>query len=253
MNKTVLLSGLDGDDKILVSHIMDLASKSEKTGAVMYSPFLNPREARLAKGYCKGAFHIEEFGGYGDAERVRLAFCPGDDGDVRFPICSVKITVSDGRELSHRDYMGAVLSLGIKREKIGDIVVCGESAVMMCCEEIADFICMNLTKVASSGVKCGVCGDDVRLERKYALINATVASMRLDCVLSAVLGKSREASSELIKSGAVQVNYDIAKDAPMRIKSGDTISARGFGKMIIEADGTETRKGRAKITVKKFI
>lgn len=247
------MSGLDSDDKILISHIMDLAERSEKADMAVYTPFLNPREARLARGYCRGNYRIDEFGGYDGAERVQLAFCPNDYTDADFPICAVSIKTKDGRELSHRDYMGAVLSLGIKREKIGDIIVNGGGAVVLCHNATADFICMNLEKVASANVECEVCDDTIKLERKYDSIGVSVASMRLDCVLSSAIGKSREASCELVRSGLVQVNYENAKSASMRIKSGDTVSARGFGKMIVEADGSETRKGRIKVTIKKFI
>lgn len=253
MNKTVLLTGLDGDDKILVSHVMDLAERAERTGTVTYSPFLNPREARLAKGFCRGGYRIEEYGGYDGAERVQLAFCPFDYDEPEFPVRAVRVKTSDGRELSHRAYLGAVLSLGIKREKIGDIAVNGGEAIVLCHGATADFICMNLSRVASSTVKCEMCSDEIRLERRYDISTSTVASMRLDCVLSAALGKSREASCELIKGGLVQVNYEEARSPSAHVKSGDTISARGFGKMVIEADGSETRKGRARITIKKLV
>ncbi len=254
MNKTNLLQGLEGDEKILISHLLDLAERCEKAGVVMYSPFLNPREAAIASARCRGSFVIKQFGGYNDAERRIIAFCPDEDAYTYYPIVAVKICAKDRSVFSHRDYLGAVLSLGIKREKIGDIIMETDHAVMFCDLAVAEFICLNLDKVASANVMCTVCEvDDVYVERKFNEQSASVASLRLDCVLSAAIGKSRDVSCELVERGFVQVNYDIAKSVSARIKSGDVISARGYGKMIIDTDCSTTRKGRIKINIRHFI
>ncbi len=254
MNKSNLLSGLDGDEKILISHVMDLAERCEKAGVVMYSPFLNPRELNLAASRCKGGFSIKSFGGYDDAERRMLAFCPEADDEAYYPIAALKIISKDGRVFSHRDYLGAVLSLGIKREKVGDIIIDNDCAIVFCESNVAGFICLNLDKVASAGVICTICDvDDVTVERRFEIKSASVASLRLDCVLSAAIGKSRETTCELINRGLVQLNYDIAKSTSARIKTGDVISARGYGKMIVETDCSTTRKGRIKIEIKHFV
>lgn len=254
MNKTNLLSGLEGDEKILISHVLDLAERCEKTGAVMYSPFLNPREVNLAVTRCKGGFTVKSYGGYNDAERRMLSFCPYEDDEAYYPIVALKITSKDGSVYSHRDYLGAVLSLGIKREKVGDIITDNNCAVVFCDSAVADFICLNLDKVASGSVVCVVCDvEDISVERKFEVQNTSVASLRLDCVLSAAIGKSRDTSCELINRGLVQLNYDTAKSTSARIKSGDVISARGYGKMIVETDCSTTRKGRIKIDIKHFV
>lgn len=254
MNKSNLLSGLEGDEKILISHVMDLAERCEKAGVVMYSPFLNPRELNIAVSRCKGSFFVKSFGGYDDAERRILAFCPEADDEVYYPIAALRITSKDGRVFSHRDYLGTVLSLGIKREKVGDIIVDNDCAIVFCESNVADFICFNLDKVATSSVMCNICDvDDVTVERRFEVKSASVASLRLDCVLSAAMGKSRETACELISRGLVQLNYDIAKSTSARIKTGDVISARGYGKMIVETDCSTTRKGRIKIDIKHFV
>lgn len=253
MNKSNLLQGLEGDEKILISHLLDLAERCEKAGVVMYSPFLNPREASIASSRCRGSYVLKSFGGYKDAERQVIAFCPNEDDDAYYPIVAIKIASKDGSTFSHRDYLGAVLSLGIKREKTGDIVIQSGYAVMFCDLTVAEFICLNLDKVASANVTCTVCDvEDVEVERKFDEKSASVASLRLDCVLSAAIGKSRDVSCDLINKGYVQVNYDIANSVSARIKSGDVISARGFGKMIVETDCLTTRKGRIKITIRHF-
>ena len=253
MNKENLLSGLSGDEKILISHVMDLAKRCDKIGVATYSPFLNPREIKLALPRCKGGFLVDSFGGYDDAERKMLSFCPLGD-EPCYPVSALKVVSGDGVVHSHRDYLGAILSLGIKREKLGDIVTNDDYAIVFCDEAIADFISMNLSQVSSSGVTCTFCEvDELCVERKFSLRTSSVASLRLDAVLASAIGKSRETASELIGRGLVQVNYDIAKSVSHRIESGDVISARGFGKMIIETDHLTTKKGRGKINIKQFV
>ena len=253
MNKTNLLTGLDGDEKILISHIMDLAERCEKTGVTMYSPFLNPREVSIAMQRCKGEYAVDSFGGYDGAERQVLAFVPYGD-EPSYPVCAINVTSRDGVVHSHRDYLGALLSLGLKREKLGDIITQRECAIVFCHSTVCDYICMNLSTVSSSTVVCATCDiSDLCVERKFESKDVSVASLRLDGVVSSAIGKSRESASELINRGYVQVNYDIAKSVSARIKSGDVISVRGFGKMVVQTDCQTTKKGRIKITIKKFV
>ena len=254
MNKTNLLSGLEGDERVLVSHVMDLAERCEKAGVTMYSPFLNPREVNLSLSRCKGNFTVNSFGGYEDSERKILAFSANNDGWYDYPVDAVKISSKDGKVFSHRDYLGSVLSLGIKREKIGDIVIDDEYALVFCHRSVSEYICLNLMKVASANVLCQICSvDEITVERKFSVKNLSVASLRADAVLSGAIGKSREVSADLITKGLVQINYEVAKSPSAKVKSGDVISARGFGKMIVETDCETTKKGRIKIIVKQFV
>ncbi len=254
MSKANLLSGLEGDERVLISHILDLAERCGRAGAVMYSPFLNPKEFKLAESRCRGDFTIKAFGGYDDAERRLMALCPNGADEPDYPLCAVRLVAKDGTVYSHRDYLGAVLSLGIKREKVGDIITKEDCAIVFCHSDVAEFICLNLNKVASGSVVCTLCrAEEIVVERRFNVKSASVASLRLDCVLSAAIGKSREVSCELIGKGLVQLNYDIAKSASVRVQSGDVISARGYGKLIVETDNDTTRKGRVKITIKHFV
>ena len=254
MNKTNLLSGLEGEERVLISHVMDLAERCEKAGVTMYSPFLNPREVKLALSRCKGNFFVNSFGGYEDSERKILAFSATDEIWYDYPVDAVKISSKDGRVFSHRDYLGSVLSLGIKREKIGDIVVEDDFALVFCHRSVGEYICLNLTKVASANVLCEICPvDEVKVERKFSAKNLSVASLRADAVISGAIGKSREVSADLISKGYVQINYEVAKSSSARIKDGDVISVRGFGKMVVETGCETTKKGRIKIIVKQFL
>lgn len=254
MNKRDILSFLDGEERILISRVMDLCNRSERTGTVTYTPFLNPRELKLAIDCCKCSGYIQCSGGYADAERVMMAFCPYEDDVVQFPLTAVKISVKDGRVFSHRDYLGALLSLGIKREKLGDIIIGDDYAVVLCETLISEYVCLNLDKVASFYVECQQLDDvsSLFLERKFRVKSVTVASMRIDGVLSAATAMNREESADAVNRGYVQLNYETVKSVCAKVKDGDVISARGYGKMQIETEGQTTRKGRIKLNIKHF-
>ena len=199
-------------------------------------------------------FQVGFFGGYDDAERTVAAFGETME-ESSYPICAVKIESRSKKSFSHRDYLGSVLSLGIKREHIGDILVKDTDAVMFLTEEIADFVMMNLTRIASATVKLSIMDDlsEFETQRRFKETDITVSSMRLDCVLSAVTGRSRSQSAALIEEGLCTLNYNMVKNVRTQIKDGDIISVRGFGKCIIETDNTLTKKGRIHIRAKKYI
>lgn len=255
MTKRDILSSLDGEERILVSRVMDLSARCESHGIVTYTPFLNPREQRLARAYCKGNFCIKSWGGYGEAERAILAFCPDEADEVYYPLAALQITATDGRVFSHRDYLGAILGLGIKREKIGDIIIGDDCAFVFCDDSVSEFVCLNLTGVYSSGVSCTPAADDrvFSYKRKYEESRVTVASLRLDCIVSSATGLSRDKSMALIERGLVRHNYDIAKSPSSKVADGDVISMRGYGKMMIKTDQLTSRKGRVIVCLKYFV
>ncbi len=255
MTKRDILSSLDGEERILISRVMDLAERCESHHIVTYTPFLNPREQRLARSYCKGNFCVKGWGGYAEAERAILAFCPDEDDEAYYPFVPLQITATDGRVFSHRDYLGAILGLGIKREKIGDIITDDKSAFVFCDDSVSEFVCLNLTGVSSSNVICTPATDDriFSYERKYEEKKVTVASLRLDCIVSSATGLSREKGTALIERGLVRHNYDIAKSPSSKVTDGDVISVRGYGKMVIDTDNLTSRKGRTIVCLKYFL
>ena len=255
MTKRDILSSLDGEERILISRVMDLAQRCESRHFVTYTPFLNPREQRLARAYCKGDFRIKSWGGYEDAERAVLAFCPDEDDEVYYPFTPLRITAADGRVFSHRDYLGAILGLGIKREKIGDIITEEDCAFVFCDDSVSEFVCLNLTGVSFSTVNCTPTTDDrvFSYKRRYEERSVTVASLRLDCIVSSAAGLSREKGTALIERGLVRLNYDIAKNPSSKVADGDVISVRGCGKMEIKTDHLTSRKGRIIVCLKYFV
>jgi RNA-binding protein YlmH len=205
------------------------------------------------------AFSGEEnfgfYGGYDDAERKILCFTPFCDyGEKEYPITKLKIYTKDKKVFSHRDYLGSILSLGIKREKIGDILILDTFAVCFCHAEIADFLIYNLKKIAHSNIFVEIFDENCyNFIKQFRQVHYTVASMRLDAVVSAFTKKSRAVSAELIKKGYVNVNYQVNENASHTVCDGDIISAKGFGKAIINTENALTKKGRTNITVKYYV
>lgn len=256
ISKQKIISPADSDElKGILAHACDLYTKSEFSGRAFFTKFLTPADAReIEMRFPKLSVPLSFFGGYHDAER--LVACFGEVYDnSEYPIRAVMVHQKGGRELSHRDYMGTVLSLGIKREMIGDIVVTDDGAYVFCLEEIADFIADSLIKVGGAGVSAKVIDSpqDIVIERKYEKLSATVSSLRLDCVVSAATGKSRSASSPFIGKGLVCVNYKEASSVSMSIKDGDIVSVRGMGKFLIRTDERLTKKGRIHVDIYKYV
>ncbi len=245
------------DDKTLFSSLCDKADKAIRSGVNMYTHFLAPRELNMAIQRLSPFTDIRTYGGYDGAERAVVCFYDDaiDYECFEWPVCAVKVTARGKTVMSHRDYMGSLLGLGIKREMLGDIAVCSEYAVVFCHSDIADFIVYNLTKVGRMNVSAQVCDvEGLELpERRYKEKSATVSSLRLDCVVSAATNMSRSSASEAVQRGSVFHNYEESKSASKTVCDGDIISVRGYGKYVISCHGTLTKKGRYHIDIKQYI
>lgn len=251
--KKILWGITDDEERLFLSKMCDIAEKSEVSHKVMFSRFLNPGERMLIESRMADDFSFSFFGGFDDAERTIVAFGNAWE-DIEYPLCAVKIECRGKKALSHRDYLGSVLSLGIKREHVGDILVKDTDALMFLTDEISDFVLMNLNRIASQTIKIYVTDDLSQFEtqRRFKEADITVSSMRLDCVLSAVTGRSRSQSVSLIEEGLCNVNYSTVKNVRAQVKDGDIIAVRGFGKCVIETDNALTKKGRIHIKIKKY-
>ena len=140
------------------------------------------------------------------------------------PIKAIKISGSGFKSLTHRDFMGGILSLGIDRAVVGDIAVVSEAeAVVFVHERIKNYILTELTKIGRDGVKTTEIPLDPAfvIPRSYEIIDAAVASMRLDAVVKAVCGKSREISAEMVKQGLVTLSYKENCDTSAEVREGD--------------------------------
>lgn len=263
LNKELILKKISKiDDKLFISKILDKALKSMNIVSVVHSDFLDPYQKALVEKAFSGCEDIDcTFdGGYAGAERTIIFFHPAfisfnDDIDRDSFFKVLRITLNSRDSLSHRDYLGSLMGLGIKREKIGDILVYEEACDVVVLAEIADYIRYNLTKIGSTkvGVEVKSTGELQVPEPKVREINTTVASLRLDCISSAGFGMSRNKAAEFIKAEKLNLNWEMTNSPTKQVKEGDTITIRGKGRVVIEKIGGTTKKGRISITLKKFI
>ena len=172
------------------------------------------------------------------------------------PIRAIRIRGSGFRELTHRDFMGGILSLGIERSTVGDIAVISESeALVFALEKIAPYIVSELRKIGRDGVRAELCdiAPDYEIPRRYEAADIAVSSARLDGIVRALTGKSREAAADMIRAGLVELRYLPTDNISAEVKEGDILSIRGFGKYVIGAQDGQTRSGRLKIHCKKYV
>ncbi len=172
------------------------------------------------------------------------------------PIRCIKITGSGFKSLTHRDFLGSILSLGIDRSVVGDISPISESeALVFVSSRIADFILTELHIIGRDGVKCAEHHGSPTfvLPRYYERTVVTVSSPRIDGIVKAITGKSRESAAEMVRAGLVELSYRQADDVSDEVKEGDIVSVRGFGKYLVGAAKGETRSGRMKIEILKYI
>lgn len=253
----MLKNDTEKEEKLIISRAEDAAELAGRKYMVKAVGFLNPRQRSLIMKSLKPSadITISFEGGYADAERTMLICAPEFTEPVFDDIISViRIHGRDVAGLTHRDYLGSIMGLGIKRENIGDILVVNDGAFVFVRCEIADYIMQNLDKIGRHGIKtekCRCAEADIP-KPKLREISGTVSSLRLDAVLAFAAGVARTRAVELIKQGLVSLNFEVVPDVAHPVEERDLISARGFGRMRIEKAGGLTRKGRTGIVVSRF-
>jgi len=239
---------LSKEDNELITKVLDKLNIYKKTNLAKHTNFLDPRQIQILKRVLKNE-DFRAYGGYDGAERQIILF-----GEGSFPIDLLKITHFDKDNfLSHRDYLGALTSLGIEREILGDIIVKENEAYVFVMSHITDFIINNLIKVKNENVKVSKIEDfGVLPKLEFVKIQGTVQSLRLDSIVALFARSSRQNALELIMANKVFLNYIEAKKPSSLVKDGDIISVRGFGKGIINV-GDYSRKGRIFVTINKYV
>lgn len=237
---------------IEAKHFEDLRRRAENSGRAVFSDFLgmaSVAELNALHFYPSPVF----WGGFSGAERVVAAFgeCENED----FPISVIKIQPVNKKfadELSHRDFLGAVLGLGIKRDVIGDIIINDNCGYVFCLDSIADYIADNLSKVKHTTVKAEMCGELPSFAvPEPETAEYIVSSRRLDVLTAAIFGLSRKSAAELFAKERVFVNGCL-KSASYGVLDGDSVSVRGFGRFVFAGEIRRTKKDRAVVELKVY-
>ncbi len=241
---------LDNELELTKKRLAELSRRAYDRGICTFSEFLTPGEQTEL-----GRMHLAEpcvlDGGYSEAERRAAVF-----GGERAPICCLEIAPAAPKfaeELTHRDYLGSLMGLGLRRSVLGDIVLAEGRAYVFCLESVAGHIEDGLTQVRRTNVRVR------RAENLPESVTAppeettlTAASERLDALVSAAFNLSRAESARLFEAERVFVNGLPAHSASSRPEEGDMVSVRGLGRFRFEGALGETRKGRLRVSLRIY-
>ncbi len=244
---------------LLLSKVNDAITISENKYMVKSVGFLTPSERVYIEKNIRKPLDSKliYFGGYDDAERVLFIVCPEyiDEETAKEEISALSVKARNLSEMSHRDFLGSLMGLGIKREMVGDIVLMEDRCVIFVRSEIKEYILANLEKIGRHGIEISSCDIKENLipQKKTEEISGTVSSIRLDSVLSTALKTSRSKAVELILGKAVLVNFEETENISKTLSEGDIISVRKKGRFKLSHIGGLTRKGRYSVVIEKYI
>lgn len=243
------------DEELLPARINDTAELCEKTCTPKFLGFLTSAEAALARNILKNArVRNDFFGGYEGAERVILGCFPDWAEDFPYPISPLTVSFRKADVLSHRDILGSLMALGIKRETVGDILIEEGRAVAFVSDDVKEYILDQVEKIGRVGVNItDGCTFPLPEGDKLEEFTGTAASDRIDCVAAALCGLSRSKVCELIAAGLITVNSVPVSKPTKSVAAGDVISVRGKGRYIAVSLDGRTKKDRIVIKYKKYI
>jgi len=177
-----------------------------------------------------------------------------EPSEEQYPITSITFTFREVDSLTHRDFLGSVMALGLQRSAVGDILVEKGRAVMFVSRDVSEYIISQLSKVGRVGVTLREGYTEPLPEiGRFLEASATVASLRMDCVVGALTGKSRKVAQELISAGSISLNSLSAEKATAAIKDGDVLSIRGHGRFKIVSTSEVSKKGRVILRWNKYV
>ena len=256
---------MEQQEKLLLARIDDKLRETERTYDTSFLGFLTPGEQNHARRYLAGKDVSWRFdGGYEDAERTLLLIKPDNDAvpfrEIGEFLAALRIaSFQEGKTLGHRDYLGSLIGLGLKREAIGDILPYADGKMQYCdvllLKSVAGDALGSIERIGRAGVRV----EEIPVEhlhipeKSFREIRDTVASVRLDAVVSSGFSIGRNEAKELCRKGLVMLNYEIREAPDAKVEEGDVISARGYGKMRLREIGGETKKQRIRILIQKYI
>lgn len=241
-------SPVNSEEKEFCRHISDLTSK--QSFYPRFTAFLTEREQQLAKFTAEATGVDCSFWG-GHEAAVRKMFSTPAAQPEGFPLEAVTFFFREKDKLTHRDFLGSLMSLGIKRDQIGDISIADGAAVVFASKTVIPLL-GEIEKVGRVGVRqqSGICID--LPQQEFVEISVICASNRIDAVISAICGLSREKAAALVKSGAAVINGVQCVSVSENVDEGDIFSVKGYGKFIFKTVGNPTKKGKNHIIIKKY-
>lgn len=269
MNKQELLNKYDNDEeRLLVSKLLDKIEFVDKKNTVENTDFLDIHQRMILEKVLKNIQYKNYivYGGYENCERAMIILYPEkleavfENSYFNYNNILQIIRITLPNELrgkyTHRDYLGAVVKVGVKREKVGDILVGVDGADIICSKEIASYLDTSLRELTrfskSNFTTCGI--EELNIEPpKTEKINIIIPSMRMDSIVSEIIKTSRSKAIEIINSERVFINSELATKNSKILKENDMITVRGKGRFKIIGILNSTKKGNLILEVEKYI
>lgn len=251
------------EDRVTLARVLDKWEQAEQRNIPACTDFLSPRERTLAEDLLRQAgvrrTGYVAAGGYEGAERQVLLFLPDwlepESAQEELPLRYLRAAFRPEEKLTHRDFLGSLMGLGLVREKIGDLLVCGDGCDVIVLDSVAEFLLQNWNTAGRARITVTAIGaENLHIpQAQRQEIRDTVATARLDAVASTGFRLSRGKAAALIESGRVQVNWRECTKPDKLLAAGDTVTARGFGKFQLTEVGAPTKKGRIPIVVERYV
>ncbi len=267
---------MDLEEAYLKKRFIDLSKRAEDKNIITFSHFLNLNELNIFHQIKKDLYSsFQTFGGYDCAERQMVAFIPDalsyvwDDStentvkdsinaskSIPYPIITVAFTPSHPKfaeSLTHRDVLGALMHLGIKRETLGDILILDNQIIVFCTNSIADYMIEQCSMIRHTNVTASqIAAADFHYEPKWIEKEGVVSSLRLDTIIADVCKLPRSAAQKIISEGNAFINAKRIQQNTYNCQNGDILSVRHVGKFQIETTGHVTKKGRIRYRYKIY-
>lgn len=251
---------MNKEEHFLKNRFLELANTAYARNIYTYTDFLNINEISILKSFIKELppINLTLSGGNPYAERQIAIFAPTDIYYTENPpITTIEIAPINSKyadNLSHRDFLGAILNLGITRNKIGDIFICDNFAYVYCIEDISSYIIDNIKKIRHTLIKCRIYDNDsLAILPELKEITGTIANIRLDSLIATAFGASRSSIISFIEGGKVFVNGKLITSNGYSVKEDDIISVRGKGRFIYNGSKGTTKKGRNIVSISLYI
>lgn len=249
-------SNQEGEERIL-SRLTDLQNRCIRQNRPCFLGFLDDFQQKVCQNALrKSTLSCRFYGGWEDAERVFLGLSPWEEAglaDGDFPIRCVEAVYRRQDKPEHRDFLGAILALSLKREAVGDILVEEGKTRIFLTSPAAEVVLTQLVQVGRVGV---VCREPLSwgktAERRFTEVEGSVSSLRLDCVVAFLGNLSRSAAAELIARGQVSIDGQPVENGARAVELKEKISIRGTGKFIYDQQPGISKKGKLRVRFLKY-
>lgn len=265
MNKTELLdrcAGGDGELRLVLARVLDKLEAARRRSIPAHTQFLSPAQRTAVEGLIHACGHPRHLfcGGYAGAERTVCVFLPDwlEEADWPagdHPLSAVKLTAPAGAKLSHRDWLGSILGLGLTREKVGDLLAAEHTCQAVVLSETAGVLLSQMDKAGRYPVQAAPLALEelTSPERQVKHIRDTFATLRLDAVAAAAFSLPRSKAAALICAGQAAVNHTECAKPDRLVAEGDVITCRGYGKCVVARVLGQSKKGRIMAELERYL